>query len=179
LAPGSSAVFTLVLRLAASTPASDELCNTASVSSTTTDPTPGNNHSQACGDVHTMADLAVTGTAITTGKAGKGSAIFSLTVTNHGPSDSRNVGLAATSDLFTGPAPTTSATAGATCTVGGATIACTWASIPAGGSAQVTITVPWRSAVGSICLSASVTSGTTDPDATNNAGSTCVGKKKK
>jgi uncharacterized repeat protein (TIGR01451 family) len=179
LAPGASATFTLVVRVAASVPDGSSLCNTAVVSTATTDPAAGNNSSQTCGDVRTVADMALTGSASTTGKAGKGSAVFVLTVTNNGPSDSRNALLTATSDLFTGPAPTTAATDGATCSVGGTTVSCIWAAIASGASAQVTITVPWRSAVGPVCLNASVTSGTSDPNTANNTGSVCVDKKKK
>jgi hypothetical protein len=57
-------------------------------------------------------------------------------------------------------------------------VRCSWSSLALAAVAQVTITVPWRSSVGDICVSDSVTAGTTDPNPINNSGGVCVGKKK-
>ena len=178
LAPGTTAAFTLVLRLATSAADGAQLCDTATVTTTTTDPVSRNNSAQTCGAVRTVADLRVAQAASTTGKPGKGTATFTVSVTNDGPSDSQSVALAATSSMFSAGPPTTSSTAGATCTVAGTTVTCSWPAIAAGATAQVTITVPWRSSVGSTCLTVSVTSGTSDPNAANNTGGVCIGKKK-
>jgi len=177
LAPATTATFTVALKLLASASDASQLCNSATVTTATTDPVPANNSSTTCGTVHTQADLAVTQTASTVGKAGKGTATFTVTVTNSGPSDSQNVVLTVTSALFTGPAPSIVTTGNANCSVAGQNVTCSWTSIPTGANRQATISVPWRSSVGSICAATSVSAGTTDPNAINNKGSICVGKK--
>ena len=177
LAPGGTAAFALTTHLASSAAEASRLCSTATASTATTDPVAGNNAATTCGDVRTVADLSVTQTATTSGKPGKGSAVFAVTVANAGPSDSANVALGVGSSLFTGPAPSTVTTGGGSCTVSGQTVQCSWTAIPAAGSRQVTITVPWRSSVGSVCASTSVSAGTKDPDPVNNSGSVCVGKR--
>jgi uncharacterized repeat protein (TIGR01451 family) len=177
LAPGATASFTLTVRLAASASAGSDLCNAASVGTTTTDLDSTNNTSQACGTIRALADLSLTQSATTSGKPGKGTATFTLNVANLGPSDASNVSLAATSSLFTGPAPAINSTNGATCTVAGQSVTCAWASIPVGTTVHVTISVPWRSSVGTITMTGSVTAGTPDPDATNNVRTTSIGKK--
>lgn len=178
LAPGVSSTFDLVLRSSAATSEGSDLCNTATVASATTDPAAGNNSSQTCGQVRTIADLRVTGTVTTTGKPGKGTASFVFTVANLGPSDSQGASLTVRSDQFSGPAPATSASSGATCTVAGSAVACSWSSLASATSTQVTVSVPWRSSVGQVCATGTVASGTTDPNAANNTASVCVGKKK-
>ena len=177
LAAGATAAFTLTVRLSASASAGADLCNTASISTATTDPDATNNSSQACGSIRALADLSLTQTAATTGRAGKGTATFTLKVTNLGPSDAQNVSLAATSSLFTGPAPAINVPAGATCVVSVQTVTCTWASIAVGAHPQVTISVPWRSSVGLVTMTGTVTAGTPDPDATNNVRTSSIGKK--
>lgn len=180
LAPGASAIFTLVQRLSPSATEGGQLCNTATISTTTTDTHMADNASKSCGTVRRLADLRVTQTVSTTGKPGKGTATFTVTVTNLGPSDSQNVALSATSSLFSGPPPSTTSTTstnGATCSVAGPTVTCQWANVPVGSSVQVTISVPWRSSVGSACLSTTVSAGTPDPSATNNNGGVCSAKR--
>jgi uncharacterized repeat protein (TIGR01451 family) len=177
LAAGASATFALTLRSTAATPDGSSLCNTASISATTADPRSGNNTSQVCGTVRGVADLSVAASAATSGKPGRGTATFTFVVTNLGPSDAANISFTASSSLFTGPAPTNTAPSGATCTASNQTVTCSWPGIASTGTGQVVISVPWRSAVGKICTTGSVTAGTSDPNAINNTASACIGKK--
>jgi uncharacterized repeat protein (TIGR01451 family) len=177
LAPGLTASFTLTVRLGASASAGADLCNTASVGATTTDPVSTNNSSPTCGTVRTLADLSLTQSVATTGKPGKGTATFTLNIANLGPSNSSNVSLAASSSLFTVPAPAITSTSGTTCTVAGQTVTCSWSSIPVGTTVHLTISVPWRSSVGTITMTGTVTAGTPDPNAINNTAMTSIGKK--
>lgn len=140
-------------------------------------PAGGNNTSQSCGAARTQADLSVAQSATTTGKPGKGTATFAVAVTNTGPSDSGNVVLRVTSSLFTAPAPSTVTTHGGSCSVAAQTVTCTWVRVPVGTTEQVSLSVPWRSSVGSVCATTTVSAGTPDPNAVNNNGNACVGKK--
>ncbi len=173
----ATASFTLVVQLPTSAAEGGNLCSSVVASATTTDPTSSNDTAQTCGTVVTRADLRVGQTVSTTGRPGKGTATFVVRVTNAGPSDSQAVELTASSDQFIGPPPSMITTAGATCTVSGSTITCTWSVITSGAAPQVTVTVPWRSSVGQVCVSTRVTATTIDPVPTNNTGSTCTAKK--
>jgi hypothetical protein len=177
MVPAGIASFVLAVNLPASATEASQLCDTATVSTATTDPVSGNNTATTCGSVRTIGDLSVAQTAATSGKPGKGTATFTVTVANAGPSDSQNVALGVSSSLFTGPAPSIVSTGNANCSVAGQTVQCSWTSIPNAASRQVTISVPWRSSVGSICATTAVSAGTSDPNAINNNGSVCVGKK--
>jgi len=170
--------FTLVVHLPPSLGDGTQICNTADISTTTSDPQVANNSATACGTVTTRADLRITQSSSTTGRAGKGTATFTLTVRNDGPSDSQNVALLATSSLFIGPPPATvTASPNATCTVAESTVNCRWTSLTAGTSDVVRIDVPWKSAVGSVCDTATLSAGTIDPNAINNTSSACIGKR--
>lgn len=126
----------------------------------------------------TRADLALTQSVAIKGKAGKGTATFTMTVHNNGPSDAQNVSMVATSSLFVGPpAPTVTSSPVGTCTTAGSTVTCNWTSLAAGTSATATVAVPWRSAVGQVCNDGTVSAGTFDPNAINNNRSACIGKK--
>jgi uncharacterized repeat protein (TIGR01451 family) len=178
LAVNAADAFTLVVQLPSSIADGTQLCNAANISTTTADPQTANNSATACGTVTTRADLRVTQTSSTTGKPGKGTATFMLTVRNDGPSDSQNVALLASSSLFIGPPPATvTASPNAKCTVAESSVSCQWVGLAAGASDTVRIDVPWKSAVGSVCSTATLSAGTADPNAINNSSSACIGKK--
>jgi len=178
LATGSTATFGITVRPTAATPDGASLCNSATIATTTQDRTSSNNSSQSCGTVRTQSDLRLTATSVTTGKAGKGTATFTFVIGNLGPSDSANLSFVATSSLFSSPAPGAITTTGsATCTVGGQNVSCTSALVSMGSSIQIVVSVPWKSSVGQICATGSVTAGTPDPIASNNAVTACIGKK--
>src|SRR5206468_3011349 len=68
------------------------LTNTATLSTTTTDPVSGNNSSTAATTVNTQADLSVTKSGPTIVIAGT-NLTYTITVTNNGPSDAQGVAL--------------------------------------------------------------------------------------
>jgi uncharacterized repeat protein (TIGR01451 family) len=176
-AAGGMASFSLVVHLSASATGGSQLCNTATISTTTTDPVSSNNASQACGTVQTSADLALSQTVSTSGSPGNGTATFTLTLTNNGPSDSQHVSLVANLNFNSTPPPAVIASSGGTCTVSGKTVTCSWSSLAAGASSTVTITASWHSAVGVVTDSVTVTSGTPDPNANNNTSTVSANKK--
>src|SRR5207248_2945135 len=98
LAAGASASFAVVAHVSPSVPEGALLSNTATATSSTTDPDPSNNSGTASTLVHARADLAVT-------KAGPAETIagdpanltYTITLTNNGPSDAQAVVL---SDLL-------------------------------------------------------------------------------
>lgn len=84
----------------------------------------------------------------------------------------------ATSSLFEGPSrPQITVSGGAVCTVAGPTVTCLWTTLPAAATGTASIAVPWRSAIGKVCDTVTVSAGTIDPSATNNTSSACIGKK--
>jgi uncharacterized repeat protein (TIGR01451 family) len=89
---GNEDVFQVVAHAASSVLNGAILTDTATVSSTTPDPTPGNNTSSVNSTVATSADLAVTKTGPASITAGA-NVTYTISLTNSGPSDSRSVSL--------------------------------------------------------------------------------------
>jgi uncharacterized repeat protein (TIGR01451 family) len=178
LSAGATAPIVVTIGVPSSMPAGTTLPESASVSSTTADPNPGNNAASATTTVSASADLAATASA---GPAVAGQfTTFTATVTDNGPSDAAGVSLS-----YTLPSGTTfqavAAPAGWSCStppVGGAgSVTCTAATLPSGASASllVTIGVPSGTPAGAtLPESASVNSATADPFPANNAASVSV-----
>ena len=164
---GDSATVTIVVNVDSSTTGS--LSNTASVTATQPDPTTPNT-STAETTVVTSADLSVTKTdGVDVVTAGDGIPYsYLITVTNDGPSDAVAVSLGDTwPSSFDQGSITTSQ---GSCLSGGGDFTCDLATIAAGGSATVTVayTVPAATPAGDQANTATVGSGTTDPDLDNN-----------
>ena len=173
---GPSATFSLVVNVNGNTPNGTTISNTATISSSTTDDSPGNDSATATTTVNAGADLSVT----KTGPAEQGAGFdisYSITVTNPGPNDAANVGL---SDTV--PANTTfrsfTQNTGPTFTcntpiVGGTgTVSCSIASLAAGTTATFTLVVNVNADVvegTTISNTASVSSTTSDPNQANNS----------
>ena len=174
LVSAGGAAFTFVVKTASST-AAGLLSNTATVSTSSTDPAPANNSSTASTTISASADLAVTKTGPTSAGAGS-DIVYTLTLTNSGPSN-------ATTVVLTDTTPANAAFVSATQT-GGPTFTCT---TPASGaSGVVTCNAPSLS-VGAVATfsvvvhlstntpvgttitnTVSVSSATLDPNAANN-----------
>lgn len=174
LAAEGAEVFKIVGRVPSDTPDGARLVPTAAtVSSPVSDPDLSNNRSSASFDVGTQADLGVVKTASPDVVRRGGALTYTLTVTNAGPSDAKNVRIEdpLAEELafvsLTSPPDWTCATPDP-----GAfgTVACATAKLPAGAPAQVfKITVNAReTAAGEIVNQAAVASETPDGERANN-----------
>lgn len=146
-----------------------EIANTATVTSDTADPTPGNNTSSVTTPVKRQADLAITKTLSDEAPVLAGGKIsYTLTVTNNGPSQADAVAVNDVLPQGLSNASATSATA--TCTVNEATVECSQATLATGGKISITITADVASSVtAAIVNTAKVTSSTEDPNNANNS----------
>ena len=146
--------------------------DTATASTTSTDPVSGNNSDAASVTVIAQANLGITKTAIPSPVLAGGLLTYTVTSTNAGPSSAADVSISDTLPgvtLFKSAAPS----AGGTCTVpaidGSGTVVCTWSGATprnAARSVQIVVEVPGPQ---TITNAASTTSVTEDPDTTNNA----------
>jgi fimbrial isopeptide formation D2 family protein/uncharacterized repeat protein (TIGR01451 family) len=141
------------------------LSNTASVTAEEGDPTPEDNSSSVTTTVGPDSDLAITKTM---GKAEAGKPlVYTLAITNHGPSASSAVTVKDT--LPAGTTFKSAAPSQGTCSASGQTVTCQLGALASGGSAQVSITVEVAAtATGSIRNVASVEGPDPDPDKSNN-----------
>ncbi len=157
------------------------ITNSASVSSSTTDPTPGNNTSHNATTITTSADLALTKVHSGTFVAGDG-ATYDFTVTNAaGPSDAAGP-LTVTDTLPTGESFVSGGggTTGWSCSVSSGTVTCTSSvGLAVGGTTSFSMSVLLASGVtvATLTNTARVSSPTNDPvpgnnSSTDNAGTT-------
>jgi len=178
-----SAVFTLTVAVDPGTTVGTVITNTATASSATTDPNPGNESATASTTVAASADLSVTKMDTPDPTLPGGTITYDITVTNAGPNDAASVTL---SDPL--PAGTTFAALTAdpawscsTPAVGaGGTVSCTLSSLAAMDSASISLTVAVDAGVtpGTIITNtATVSSTTSDPNPGNEnaTASTTVG----
>ncbi|GEM_PF-1629650 len=143
------------------------LSNTATVSSSTTDPTPGNNSSTNNLTVVAQADLSMIKTASTSQLLPGYPYSYSLTVHNAGPSGATS--LTVTDPLPAGVTFVSASGSGWTCGQAAGTVTCTLPTLAAStDSTPITINVTAPNAVGSKSNVATVSSATADPNAANN-----------
>src|SRR5262245_28379627 len=177
LASGASATFTLVLNVSSAASSGTTIVNTASVVSNTPDPTSANNSDTENTSVVAGSDLAVTKSDTPDPVTAGSNVIYTITVTNAGPTDGLSVTLidpipAGTTFVSLlqnlGPAFTLT-----TPPVGGTgTIAATIGGFSAGATATFILVVNVNSgtANGTILTNtATVSSGSSDPNAANNS----------
>ena len=162
----SGPTSTAILTLAASVTQAGALTNTASViASDQPDPNPANNSASASLNGSPLADLAVTKSGPATVTPGD-NVVYSVAVTNNGPSDAANV-------VVADPTPAGLAFVG---NAGGCVSAypCALGSVASGSTVTITTTyqVPADySGANPIVNIASAVSDTPDPDTANNQGS--------
>ncbi|PWV51517.1 putative repeat protein (TIGR01451 family)/gliding motility-associated-like protein [Chitinophaga sp. S165] len=159
------------------TPASfsGSLSNTATVTSGTTDPTPGNNNNTSSSTTPTpKADVSVVKTTAATNFTPGTDVVYNITVTNNGPSDAKSVNV-----RDAAPSGTTISSWTATVTTGTATLPNasgtgnlneTIATLPDGAvvTYAVTVSVP-ASFTATLSNTATVSTSTQDDDQTNNS----------
>jgi large repetitive protein len=145
--------------------AGQPLVNTATVKGEQADPESKNDQSTVTTTVGPAADLAITKTM---GKAEAGKPlVYTLAITNHGPSASSAVAVKDT--LPAGTTFKSAAPSQGTCSASGQTVTCQLGQLASGGSAQVSITVEVAAtATGSIRNVAGVEGPEPDPDKSNN-----------
>ncbi len=175
----TTASFTLVVNVNASTPNATIITNIVTVSSTTPDPTPGNNSATTTTTVGTSADLEVTKSGSPDPVTAGEDITYTINLTNLGPSDAQGVTL---TDLI--PAGTTfvyfaqDSGPAFSCTVpttgGTGTVTCTTPTVDAGDSASFTLVVNVNASTldGTVITNIVVVrSDTLDPVLTNNEAS--------
>jgi uncharacterized repeat protein (TIGR01451 family) len=143
---GANATFRLLVRVNASTPNGTTLSNTATVTSDTFDPCPGNNSATATTTVVARADLSVTKSDAPDPVNAGGNITYTIKVANAGPSDAQNVSLSdATPANTTFVSITQTAGPAFTCTspaLGGTgTTTCTIATFAASATASFSLVV--------------------------------------
>ncbi|GAB4424824.1 MAG: hypothetical protein Fur0044_22880 [Anaerolineae bacterium] len=165
IAVGATQTITIVAKVGGDV--RNPIQNTATVTSTVFDPTPGNNSDAETTAVEAKANLAVTKSdfpdpiGLLSGFLG-----YTILITNSGPSDA--LGVVATDTLpgsvtpFGSPTPS----AGGSCSVT-TVIICSWSKIASGSGANVTLLVTPNSP-GVITNTVTVASSEADPDLSNN-----------
>ncbi len=175
---GSNATFTIVAGVGASVASGTVLTNTATATSDAFDPLPGNNSASDADTVGTAADLAITKTDGAASVNAGANTVYTITVTNNGPSDAAGAILA--DAAAAGLAKTVvacSGTPGACVTAptiaqleGGAFVLPT---LSVGASYQILVTTMVTAANGTVTNVATVTAppGLNDPVPGNNSAS--------
>jgi uncharacterized repeat protein (TIGR01451 family) len=151
--------------------AAPSVTNTATVSSSTSDPSAGNNQSSAQTTVNPVADVSVTKTdspdPVTVGN----NVTYTLKAHNAGPSAA--TGVTVSDPLPAGLTFVSSSTTKGTCS-GTTTVSCTIGTINAGAANDVTVTIvatAGPSAAPSVTNTATISSSTGDPNTQNDSAS--------
>ncbi|HEV7505145.1 MAG TPA: Calx-beta domain-containing protein [Thermoanaerobaculia bacterium] len=176
----ASAVFTLTVMVDPLTPSGTILTNTATASSTTADPNPGNESGTATTTVATLAasaDLSVTKVDTPDPVTAGANLTYTITVTNAGPNWAASVSLSDTLPVGT-TFVSLSSPAGWSCTTpsvgSGGTVSCSNASLALGVAIfTLTVAVDPLTPNGTVLTNtAAASSSTTDPNPGNESDST-------
>jgi uncharacterized repeat protein (TIGR01451 family) len=173
LLPGGVATYTVTVAISGAV--TGTLVNTASVVAPggVTDPTLGNNTATDIDTLNPVAALSITKTDGAIAAAPGTPVMYSLVVSNAGPSDAVGATVADVLPLtISGVTWTCTGTVGATCAAAGVGNVVDLITLPAGASVTYTVIAAINpAATGTLVNTATVTAppGTTDPDPTDNA----------
>ena len=163
-----SAVFTLNVNGPAG---AASVSNTATVTSSSTDGTPGNNSSTANTNVVAVANLSITKTP-QPGPYGTSSPLtYTIVVSNAGPGPAASVvvtDIIPAGTTFSSATPTQGSCSGTT------TVTCNLGTIINAASATITLTVTSPAAAGVVSNTATVTTSSSDPNPANNTATATV-----
>jgi gliding motility-associated-like protein/uncharacterized repeat protein (TIGR01451 family) len=166
------AVVTYTVTVATPAAFAGTLSNTATVTSPTTDNTPGNNSSTVTGTAPApKADISVVKTTTSTSFTPGEDVVYTITITNNGPSDAKNVTVTDVAPTGTSISAWT-ATSAVTLpnTSGTGNLNETIATLPDGAVVTYTVTVSTPAAfAGTLSNTATVTSPTADDNSGNNS----------
>jgi uncharacterized repeat protein (TIGR01451 family) len=163
-----SAIFTLNVNGPAGTAT---VSNTASVSSASTDNTPGNNSSTAVTNVTTTADLSITKTPAP-GPYGTSSPLtYTIAVNNAGPGAAS--GVVVTDIIPVGTTLVSAVPSQGSCS-GTTTVTCNLGTINNLGSATISLTITLPSTAGPVSNTATATTASTDPNPGNNSSTSAI-----
>jgi uncharacterized repeat protein (TIGR01451 family) len=167
IAPGASVTFTVKTKVASSVTGCDGpdgIGNTATVSSTTSDPTTANNSATVCPPVEPKVGLSMSKTPSAAQVPTGGQVMYTLVVENKGPSDAR--GVKVSDALAAGLSLVAAKPSQGSCSTTGGHVECSIGSLRAGGSAQVLVTATLTATSGCVTNGSLVTSGDRTASAT-------------
>ncbi|MER7797622.1 hypothetical protein [Microbacterium sp. NPDC096154] len=151
LAPGATAVVTVVANLSAGASAPGQFENTATVASQTPDPDPSDNSASVTGGIGTPSvDIRVTKNAVAPTATAGGAVRFVISATNFGPSHAGRVEIVDT--LPAGITATSAVPSRGSCAIDGQTVTCEVEGLnagPAEGQAGATVVITVYGTVGS------------------------------
>ena len=174
LAAGGTATYTLSATV--SSAATGTLSNTVTVTASggAGDPNPGNNSATDIDTLAPKADLGIIKSESTDPVDPGDPLTYTLTLTNHGPSDATSVNVLDT--LPSGVTFVSSLPGAPTCTQASGTVTCALGALAAGNTATVTINVTVNvSASGILLNTATASAAVPDPDPGNNTASAATG----
>jgi uncharacterized repeat protein (TIGR01451 family) len=145
------------------------LVNTATVSSTTADPTPANNTSTNTLNVVASADLSISKTTSTATAFGGNPISYTIAVTNNGPTPATSVSV--TDTLQAGATFISATGTGWTCNAVANVVTCTTPTLNVGAAPPITLTInaPTTNSPTTLVNTATVSSATPDPVPGNNS----------
>jgi uncharacterized repeat protein (TIGR01451 family) len=170
LSPGSFVTVFIVALVDPATPDGTVISNTATVSSATGDPVPGNNTATELTTVLAEADVEILKDGSVDVTNPSPLVTYDIDVINHGPSDALNVVFVDTLPLTPKKVVYTFDTGNGACVYDETahTVTCDLGTVEAGESIEILIYVEIRGSVGVISNVVNVTTDTFDPDLDNN-----------
>jgi uncharacterized repeat protein (TIGR01451 family)/fimbrial isopeptide formation D2 family protein len=172
LSSGAHNTFTITVAIDPS--ATGNIHNSATVSSPTADPNPGNNTGTDDVTLASNTDLSIVKTAVAPSYVAGTTATYHLAVTNNGPSTAVNP--VVTDTLPAGLTYVSATGTGWSCTNVGPAVTCSRATLSALASSAITITATISSSTpaGTLSNTANISSDTTDPNPGNNSSTTTI-----